>query len=149
MVQVRNATVKDIPRLMEIAGQAVTAAQWTQAQYQQMFSSGHVTLVVHEAGQVIGFIGGHNAADEWEIENFVVSAEARRRGLGSRLLKEFLHHICCNGGGEVFLEVRESNHPARALYKKWAFVEAGRRKGYYRNPQEDAIVLKFNFAREP
>lgn len=148
MIQVRNATVEDIPRMMEIAAHAVTAAQWTKAQYRQMFSPGHLTLVVQEVGRVVGFISSRGAAGEWEIENFAVRGSARRRGLGSRLLNELLHNIRCNGGGEVFLEVRESNHPARALYKKWAFIEAGRRKGYYRNPQEDAIVLKFSFAGE-
>ena len=70
---------------------------------------------------------------------------ARRRGLGSHLLGEFLHHVQSNGGREVFLEVRESNRAARELYEKWAFIEAGRRKSYYQDPPEDALVLKFYF----
>ena len=84
-------------------------------------------------------------ASEWEIENIAVAGAARRRGLGSHLMGEFLHHVRSSGGKEVSLEVRESNSAARALYEKWAFLEAGRRKGYYQDPPEDALILKFYF----
>lgn len=98
---------------------------------------------------VAGFLAAREAAGEWEIENVVVSAQARRRGLGSKLLGEFLHHARSMGGREVFLEVRESNTAARALYEKWAFFEAGRRKQYYQGPPEDALILKFSFPFRP
>jgi len=52
------------------------------------------------------------------------------------------------GGIDVYLEVRESNHAARALYEKWAFQEAGRRKSYYRDPDEDALLLRFSFPQQ-
>ena len=94
---------------------------------------------------MVGFIVARDAAGEWEIENIAVTADARRRGLGSHLMGEFLHHVRSSGGIQVFLEVRESNNAARALYEKWAFVEAGRRTGYYDEPPEDALVLKFYF----
>jgi ribosomal-protein-alanine N-acetyltransferase len=84
-------------------------------------------------------------AEEWEIENIAVTGAARRCGLGSRLVGELLDHVRSRGGKTVFLEVRESNRAARALYEKWAFIEVGRRKAYYQNPVEDALILKFNF----
>jgi ribosomal-protein-alanine N-acetyltransferase len=145
MISVRHATAADLPRMMEIAGRAVTAAQWNRRQYQQLFSAGRVVLVVEEENQVVGFVVGSGAAGEWEIENIAITGAARRRGLGSRLLGEFLHHVRSSGGSGVFLEVRESNGPARALYEKWAFIEGGRRKGYYHNPHEDALILKLYF----
>jgi ribosomal-protein-alanine N-acetyltransferase len=147
MIRVRHATAADLSRMMEIAGHAVTAAQWSQKQYEQMFSSERLVLVIAEDDQVLGFVAGRGAAGEWEIENIAVTGAARRRGLGSRLLGEFLHHVRSSGGTEVFLEVRESNRAARALYEKWAFIEAGRRKGYYHDPPEDALILKFYFAQ--
>ena len=49
------------------------------------------------------------------------------------------------GAGAVFLEVRESNRAARALYEKWAFLESGRRRGYYKDPEEDAILYRLDF----
>ena len=59
-----------------------------------------------------------------------------------------MHQIRGNGAKVVYLEVRESNKAARALYEKWAFIEAGRRKSYYQEPLEDALVLKFYFSDE-
>ena len=83
--------------------------------------------------------------DEWEIENVAIAPDARRRGLGTRLVGELLTMAQAQAASAVFLEVRESNHAARALYEKWAFVESGRRAKYYRDPEEDAIVFKFTF----
>jgi [ribosomal protein S18]-alanine N-acetyltransferase len=145
---VRHATPSDVPRILEIACRSVTAAHWTPQQYEQMFSTGRTVLVIEENGLVMGFLAGVGIAGAWEIENIAISGRARRRGLGSRLLGEFLHHVRGNGGTEVSLEVRVSNYAARSLYEKWAFAEAGRRTAYYQDPPEDALILKFNFPQE-
>ena len=150
MVRVRAAEVADIPRLVEIAKHSATAAHWNQNEYLQLFAQealqNRVALVVEEDTEVVGFIVGKQIDQECEIENIAVSGAARRRGLGTRLLGEFLALIQRQGGREIWLEVRESNLAARALYEKWAFVEAGRRKAYYEDPSEDALILKFNFS---
>ena len=148
MIRVRRATPGDIPRMMEIAKRAVTASQWERIHYEQMFLSVRLAMVIEEDALVLGFIVGRGTAGEWEIENIAVGGSGRRRGLGTRLLGEFLHHIRGNGARVVYLEVRESNQAARALYEKWAFIEAGRRKSYYQDPLEDALVLKFYFSDE-
>jgi ribosomal-protein-alanine N-acetyltransferase len=154
-VSVRPAQTADLPRLVEIASHSVTAAQWNQAQYQKLFapdpasSTDHTqprtALVVEQEGNVVGFIVGRQADEEWEIENIAVTGTARRCGLGSRLVGELLDLVRSRGGKTVFLEVRESNRAARSLYEKWAFIEVGRRKMYYQNPAEDALILKFKF----
>ena len=154
-ILVRPAQAGDLPRLVEIASHSVTAAQWNQAEYQKLFppdpasSTDHTqprtALVVEHDGNVVGFIVGRQADEEWEIENIAVTGSARRSGLGSRLVGELLDLVRCRGGTSVFLEVRESNRAARSLYEKWAFIEVGRRKMYYQNPAEDALVLKFIF----
>jgi ribosomal-protein-alanine N-acetyltransferase len=100
---------------------------------------------VEQSGSVVGFIVGRQVADEWEIENIAVTGSARRCGLGSRLVGEFLDLVRGRRGKAVFLEVRESNRAARSLYEKWAFLEVGRRKMYYQDPAEDALLLKFIF----
>jgi ribosomal-protein-alanine acetyltransferase len=149
-VRVRAALPSDLPHIIEIAKRSATAAQWSEAHYQQLFSTGRLVLVVEEAAEVAGFIVGRGApgpgnSEEWEIENIAVRGGARRRGLASRLLSEFLSYARSKGARQVFLEVRESNRAARALYEKWAFLEAGRRQKYYQNPVEDALVLKIYF----
>lgn len=165
-VRVRPAEPADIPRLVEIASHSVTAAQWNQTEYLKLFATGQpeaqtqgnpqiaepnikaqprTALVVEQSGSVVGFIVGRQVEDEWEIENIAVTGAARRSGLGSRLVGELLDLVRKRGGKSVFLEVRESNRAARSLYEKSAFLEVGRRKMYYQNPAEDALILKFKF----
>jgi len=150
MIRVRAAKVEDVPRLLEIASHSATAARWNETEYGKLFASntppGLVALVIEEDALVQGLLAGRRLAEtEWEIENVAVSAPARRRGLGTHLMGAFLKLVRESGGREVFLEMRESNHAARALYEKWAFIECGRRRNYYRSPDEDALVLKFSF----
>jgi ribosomal-protein-alanine N-acetyltransferase len=149
MARVRPATGPDLPRLMEIAKHSATAAQWSQVEYAKLFAQeteqNRTALVIEDGAEVAGFIVAREVGQEWEIENIAVSGPARRRGLGTRLLGEFLDLARERGASEIFLEVRESNLAARALYEKWAFVEAGRRKTYYDNPAEDAMVFKYIF----
>src|SRR5215469_17239394 len=150
MIRVRAGTAADLTRLMEIARYSATSAQWAQVEYEKLArpESNREFLVVVEDHRVCGFIVGREVAGEWEIENIAISGEARRRGLGSRLLGEFLDLVRARGGGEVYLEVRESNHAARKLYEKWGFIEAGRRKSYYHSPPEDAMLLRFSFPQQ-
>ncbi len=152
MIRVRPARSQDVPRLLEIASHSPTAARWNEQAYARLFAAdappGLVGLVIDENHQVMGFLVGRSLGHddrEWEIENIAVSGPARRRGLGSRLLGEFLNLVRQRGARQVFLEVRESNRPARQLYEKWAFVETGRRKAYYQDPPEDALVFSFSF----
>ena len=131
---------------MALEKHAVTASHWSKEQYERLFSGNvptRVARVIEEDGVVDGFLVARAVGNEWEIENIAIAGPARRRGLGSRLLGEFLDLARERGAESVFLEVRESNRAARALYEKWAFVEAGRRSGYYREPEEDAAVYRF------
>jgi ribosomal-protein-alanine N-acetyltransferase len=100
--------------------------------------------VIEETADLQGFLVARSLGKEWEIENIAVAGPARRRGLGTRLLGEFLDQVRAQGAEAVFLEVRESNHAARSLYEKWAFVESGRRTRYYRDPEEDAVIYRLS-----
>ena len=148
MVHVRSAEPRDLARLKQIAAHAATAAQWSAVEYENLFAStraqGRTALVVEHNRAVEGFIIARQIDDEWEIENIAIHGPARRLGLGTRLLGAFLDLVREHGGKQVFLEVRESNHAARGLYEKWAFVESGRRKMYYHDPPEDAVILRFS-----
>lgn len=130
-----------------LTSHSATAAHWSQAQYARVFSDDvprRVALVIEEDETLQGFLVAHEVAGEWEIENIAIAGPARRRGLGTRLLGDFLDRARAEKGTSVFLEVRESNHAARALYERWAFKESGRRPGYYAQPQEDAIVYRLS-----
>jgi ribosomal-protein-alanine N-acetyltransferase len=142
-MRIRLATPADIPTMMMLAKLAATAAQWSAEQYQSVFSGeSRVALVLEEEAGVQGFIASRVVGEALEIENIAVAGPVRRRGLGTRLLGEFLDLARGRGAEAVFLEVRESNLAARRFYEKWAFVQTGRRKDYYRDPEEDAIVYR-------
>lgn len=93
-------------------------------------------------GGVSGFLVARRAADEAEILDLGVRGDERRRGVGRALVGEALAGLAGDGVRAVFLEVRESNAPARALYAGFGFDAVGRRPRYYRRPVEDAIVLR-------
>jgi ribosomal-protein-alanine N-acetyltransferase len=151
-MNVRPATAADLPAMQAIEKHAATAAHWTPADYQKIFDAPalstdwrRIALVLEEEGSVKGFLVAQTVGGEWEIENVAIQPDARRRGLGTRLVGEFLDLAGAQRATAVFLEVRESNRGARALYEKWAFVESGRRPRYYRAPDEDAVLYRFSF----
>lgn len=142
---IRPATLADLPALLAIESHAETAAHWSEAKYREMFSgSGLKRLaLVAESGEVVqGFLVARAIADEWEIENVVVASSARRKGLAAGLIEELLRLAGQNRACAMFLEVRESNLPARSLYEKMHFRVSGRRPRYYENPPEDALVYR-------
>lgn len=142
----RPATAADIPAMIALEKHSVTAAHWTLRLYEAVFTPpARITLVIEDGDKFCGFLIGRAVSDEWELENIAVDGTARRRGLGTRLLGEFLDAARAAGAKSVFLEVRESNWAARALYEKWAFVESGHRPRYYHSPEEDAVVYRHSF----
>lgn len=149
MPSVRPAQSSDLARIMEIAASATGAARWSDNEYAKLFApetmQDRLVLVVEHQGDVQGFVIGRNVESELEIENIAVSSTVQKQGFGWLLLEEFLRVVRTRHGTSVFLEVRESNRPARLLYEKARFVEIGRRKSYYRDPPEDAVVLRFSF----
>ena len=147
-MKVRPATPADIPAMMRLSRHSATAAYWSREQYDCVFGGEaprRVASVIEGVADVQGFLVAKVIAAEWEIENIAIVGTARRRGLGTRLLGEFLDQVRAEGATSVFLEVRESNVAARALYEKWAFTESGKRIRYYTQPEEDAIVYQLSF----
>ena len=97
--------------------------------------------VIEEDGQLQAFLVARFSAAECELENLVVANQYRRRGLASQLLRALVASGRQHNLERILLEVRESNQAARALYIKFGFKENGRRKAYYRQPPEGAILL--------
>jgi [ribosomal protein S18]-alanine N-acetyltransferase len=144
-LHIRSATSDDIPALMALEVSAVTAAHWSEEQYRAAFSQSHarrLVLVIEEDASLLGFLIAREVDRDWEIENIVIAETRRQQGLGSQLLVEFLNIARGNQDHSVFLEVRESNLAARRLYEKRGFTKSGHRKGYYRQPDEDAMVYR-------
>lgn len=159
-VIIRLATAADIPSVMNLE-RSSTASHWSEQQYQQLFPPGvdgpERLVLIAEASpsdistpdqrktadaRILGFLVAHYISPEWELENIVVAPSARRNGLGNRLLDALLTRAKETNSDSIFLEVRESNAAARALYERAGFEQTGRRKAYYTAPDEDAILYR-------
>jgi [ribosomal protein S18]-alanine N-acetyltransferase len=122
---------------------------WTETAYKQLLNDGAGFGLVAEAAtagtaktnRLMGFLVGRVTSGDAEILNFAVEPSERRLGIGSALIAEAIEHLRAKGIQRLFLEVRDSNVAARALYAKQGFREVGRRRRYYRDPDEDAVIL--------
>ena len=96
---------------------------------------------------ITGYVVAWYVLDEAELANLAVAPGHRRGGMGRSLLDAALHDAERRRVANMYLEVRDSNTAARRLYASRQFVEIGRRKGYYRTPVEDALILRRTFVR--
>ena len=99
-------------------------------------------LVAVEDVRVIGYIGSQTSIDETDVMNVAVHPDFRRRGIAESLIIRLVEELKNRGSHALMLEVRASNAPAIALYEKLGFLQVGCRKNYYRNPKEDALILR-------
>jgi len=99
-------------------------------------------LVAEDGTSVAGYIGSQTVIDESDMMNVAVHPDFRRQGIAEALVKALVEALKERGSHCLTLEVRASNAPAIALYEKLGFGQVGRRKNYYRNPREDALILR-------
>lgn len=102
-------------------------------------------LVALEGETVAGYIGSQTVLGETDMMNVAVHPDYRRRGIGEQLVNALVEQLKGLESHSLTLEVRVSNAPAIALYQKLGFEIAGQRRNYYRNPREDALILRNNF----
>jgi ribosomal-protein-alanine N-acetyltransferase len=142
-IQIRPASAVDIPAMAALERQSPTAAHWAESLYRGLFEEGaaeRISLVAEDEGLIQGFLIARITGDECELENIVVAEDAQRCGMGSKLTCALVGPVRQRNVMRVFLEVRESNAAARALYEKCGFQISGRRKSYYSDPSEDAVL---------
>ena len=99
-------------------------------------------LVAVEGDAVAGYIVSQTVMDETDMMNVAVHPDFRRRGIGESLVLGLVEKLKSLGSHCLTLEVRSSNESAISLYEKLGFTQIGRRKNYYRNPKEDALILR-------
>lgn len=102
-------------------------------------------LVAEEDGVVAGYVGSQTVMDESDMMNVAVHPDYRRKGIAEALVAELVEALEKRESHCLTLEVRASNEPAKALYEKLGFTQVGLRKNYYRNPKEDALILRKEF----
>ncbi|MEP7340867.1 MAG: ribosomal protein S18-alanine N-acetyltransferase [Acidobacteriota bacterium] len=101
-------------------------------------------LVAQQSLSITGIFSGQMVLDELQIDNIAVADDWRQKGIATRLLTNALEIAAEKGMVTAILEVRESNIPARRLYERHGFIVSGRRKRYYSNPLDDALLMSLN-----
>ena len=104
-------------------------------------------LVAVDHGQVVGYVGSQSVMDEADMMNVAVSDAYRRQGIARKLVEALITALDKRGVHSLTLEVRASNEPAKQLYRQIGFEQVGRRPNYYRNPKEDALILRKEWHR--
>ena len=99
-------------------------------------------LVALDGETVAGYVGSQTVMDESDMMNVAVHPDCRRQGIAEELINALTDALREKESRCLTLEVRASNEPAKKLYKKLGFVSVGLRKNYYRNPREDALILR-------
>ena len=140
--QIRPASVADVPAVAAI-DQTWFNDPWSPAGLAETIQYGTArTFVAENQAGVVGYIMARISGEEGEILNLAVLPRDRRQGIARRLLATGLEALLTEGVREAYLEVRESNEPAITLYRSAGFRPVGLRPDYYRNPPEDALVLR-------
>jgi len=102
-------------------------------------------VVAMDGDRLAGYVGSQTVLGWADMMNLAVAPEYRRLGVGEKLVTQLVKRLRDNQATCLTLEVRESNIPAIALYRKMGFTEVGRRPNYYHNPKEDALILRKEF----
>jgi ribosomal-protein-alanine N-acetyltransferase len=145
---IRPATLADAAVMQAISQAAGPAAHWGPAVWEAIFSREaplRRAWLAEEDGGPAGFLVALCDA-EWELENVAVLAEFRRRGTARALVTQLLSEARQAGAERLLLEVRASNVAALELYRAMGFHQLGRRRDYYSNPTENALILVHSLA---
>ncbi len=169
---IRRATFAEIDGILAVQRAAPECAQWTRADYEevlatsailtvpepQSFSPRHVVLCALQGDTVVGFAVGSRLrfaeTVDCELENMAVLPTHRRCGVGRDMVQALLVWSREHGGPQramqLMLEARASNTAALELYHKMGFLPVGRRREYYSQPTDDAILMAwFPAAKQP
>ena len=137
MTQVHLSDVAELERLC-------FAEPWSESSLALLTREGGVAFVVCEQDRAIAYGGMMTVLDEGQITNVAVHPDARRRGYGYMITEALVAYAKECGLSSISLEVRESNEAAIALYRACGFDVCGRRRGFYRKPVEDALIMVWN-----
>jgi len=140
------AEAEDLDALVSIDADSPRA--WNREAFRQELEQDPRTLfTLRSSGDVVAFAVVRLQVPEMDIVNLAVASDRRHHGLGSGLVSFLLDHAKGIGVQSVFLEVREGNQGARRLYRSAGFKETQRRPGFYRNPTEDAILMRLEMSQ--
>jgi [ribosomal protein S18]-alanine N-acetyltransferase len=142
---IRRMTIDDVPTVVEL-DQKSFSLPWPERSFRFELTDNPASRcwVAELEGQIVGMIVAWLLVDEAHIATIATHPDYRRKGIGKRLLSYALRHLMDEGARSSFLEVRESNYAAQELYRKFGYEETGRRRRYYKDNDEDAILMNLD-----
>lgn len=140
-ITIRRMAEKDLERVLAIE-QEIFSDPWSFNAFKTDLNNDMACPLVAEfENSVIGYTNLYIVAGEVQIGNFAVAPGYRQRGVAKKMISNIIEIAGDHKCNSVFLEVRESNKPAQALYESFGFKRSGRRKNYYVNPRESAVLM--------
>jgi [ribosomal protein S18]-alanine N-acetyltransferase len=142
---IRRMTTDDVPAVVEL-DQKSFSLPWPERSFRFELTDNPASRcwVAELEGQIVGMIVAWLLVDEAHIATIATHPDFRRKGIGKRLLSHALQHLMDEGARSSFLEVRESNLAAQDMYRKFGYEETGRRRRYYKDNDEDAILMNLD-----
>ena len=147
-VIIREMEIPDLAMIMKLEKE-LFFAPWSEAMFSEEIK-GYYAYVLQkdENREIIGYICGWKLLDEFTITNIGITGNFQRMGLGTKLVKFIISKLLYEKCFKFTLEVRESNQKAIALYEKIGFEQIGLRGNYYRNPVENAVIMRLNMLQK-
>jgi ribosomal-protein-alanine N-acetyltransferase len=145
--EIRRAWPADLEAILAIEKACQEAPHWSRASWLEALSAddgtkpARASFVAESNRGILGFVVFSRTGELAELESIAVSKPARCQGVGRALCRQGMDWSRNLGAVVIELEVRASSDGALALYRLLGFVEQGRRRGYYRNPTEDAVLM--------
>ena len=145
-MEIRKMRAEDVPAIAALEA-ACFNDPWSESSIASELNNRlSFWLVAEIDGAIAGYVGSQTVLDMADMMNIAVSENYRRQGVAEALIVTLSDHLHSRGVIGLMLEVRCSNTPALSLYEKLGFIQVGRRPNYYRNPKEDALILRKELA---
>lgn len=141
----RKMTAEDIPAVIDL-DQRSFSLPWPERSFRFEVTENPASRcwVAELEGKMVGMIVVWLIVEEAHVATLATHPDYRRQGIGKQLLAHALREMLAEGARSSFLEVRESNVAAQEMYRKFGYVAAGRRRRYYKDNDEDAILMNLD-----
>ena len=139
---IREMKPEDVPAIAELEKQCFSAPWSENMIISSLENRLSCWLVAEIEGAIAGYVGSEAVLDSADMMNIAVAPEFRRQGVGAALVNGLVSRLQSKSVSFLLLEVRVSNVPAITLYERLGFEQVGRRPRYYRNPREDALIMR-------
>lgn len=141
-MEIVRMSISDVPAVAELERKCFSDPWSERSVAAELENPLSLWLVALLGRTVVGYVGSQSVMEQADMMNIAVNPDYRRQGIAESLIERLVSELKDKQVSSLTLEVRASNAPAIALYRKLGFIQVGKRSNYYRNPREDALILR-------